>query len=135
RTRRDVPLDPEAIGALDMEALIEGLPPRMETELERIKPYRRRAAARFVLARGDGTGWRVRRVPVVAFVQDVPGTDYRRRQRVFAEMDAAVTAHAGFQHLLRRLAAMVAEVRPGVTKLLATAHQVQTIARAGQWGA
>ena len=74
--RREVPLDPAAIGPVEMQELIEGLPPRMEAELEAIKPYRRRAAARFVLARDPDGDWRARRIPVVAFVQEVAGSDW-----------------------------------------------------------
>src|SRR5262249_13838265 len=86
------------------------------------------------LARSASTEWRARRLPVVAFMQHVAGTDYRRQQRVFAEIDAGVTSHPGFQQLLRQLAAIVGELHPEADKLVMTAHQVQTVARRGQWG-
>lgn len=100
--------------------------------LERIRPRRKRAIARFLFEREPSmpSGWGIRRLPVGSFSQSVEGADLRSLTRVFKEISEIVTSHPDFQHLLGCVAEVVREVRPAAKKLLAAVHQVSIFADA-----
>jgi len=115
----DVPLD--ALDAADRAAL------------HRIRPYRRRAVATFLLTKTYDTRgrWRIAREPDEAFVQapDREG-DVRSLPRRFAPSPPEVVEARPYRALLRGVARMADAARGGrVTALRIVCHQMGLVAR------
>jgi hypothetical protein len=96
-----------------------------------IRPYRRRALARFELRRARGSRWDIEQQPDAAFTQDGDkDDDYRRLQRRFAMSPAAVTEAPAYRAVLERLATIVNELHDGsITGLRIVCHQMGLVAR------
>lgn len=112
----------------DVADLLARLPPERRRQFDQLEPFRRRAIARFEVARGAEGDWSVERAPVRAFAQEVEEADYRSLKRVFEEADEAVTAHSEFLKLVRSLARLVSGIQPDAQRLSMAMHQVSIVA-------
>lgn len=91
--------------------------------LERIRPRRKRSAAKFVQNLPNG---HTVRVPVKNFSQTAGSEagDYRTWPRIFNETSGLVTDNPEFRRLLQGIGELVSEIRPGVREISLTLHQV-----------
>ncbi|MDZ4285719.1 MAG: 2OG-Fe dioxygenase family protein [Candidatus Sungbacteria bacterium] len=114
--------------------LIERLTPEKKKQFEKIKPYRRRAIARFRIEKRAQDVWHIVRIPAGSFSQSAGKNDYRSVERRFKEMDLQVTCHPEFAKLIIRLAQVVEKIHGRPEKLEINAHQVGIVARHGKFG-
>lgn len=105
-----------------LDPLVERLSPDDQAAFAAIRPYRRRAIARFRLApRGDG--WRIERTPVAGFTQKSPvAGDPRSLRRVFAPWPDDLAAHPSLRAVLSGIGDVVRSLRPEMSGMVCTAH-------------
>ena len=111
----------------DVYHLITEFTPQQVETLKQIEfsARRKRSVSSYLVSREVGSSrWVVLREPESEFVQDVEAKDLRSLPRVFEQTSYLVSQNSYFRVLVRALADTVGEIRPGVTKLAMTLHQV-----------
>lgn len=98
-------------GLRDVADLLAPLPDKAKREFEKIRSYRRRSIARFVITKRDTPLWKdewhVVRTECTGFTQDVVPDDPRVIERIFDPTSVSVVQHPEFQKLLIGVAEMV----------------------------
>ena len=119
--------------------LFDLLPDDKKREFERIRSYRRRSIARFVVTKRNTTlwhdEWHVIRTECNGFTQDVSQEDSRSIERIFDPTSSHVIEHPEFEKLIVGVARMVedaeieANCRP--KRMTLTFHKMGLIALPG----
>ena len=98
---------------------------RYKLDRLRIKGRRARSISRYLLSHEPMSDlWNLLRVPVQNFVQSVGTDDIRSFPRVFQETSRAISDHPEFKKFLSCIAHLVKAIRPGVTEIEITLHQM-----------
>lgn len=110
-----------------IESILKKLSKKDRNIFNKIKPYRRRSMASFVLSYSQGR-WNIKKIKKEIFSQKVRKDDYRSLTRVFQEMSTSITKNPEFEKLLTNIAEMVREDNSNVKKLNIECHQTKIIA-------
>lgn len=121
----------------DVADLVTRMSLESRWKMERVRPRRKRAIAKFAFTRSqlsqgrsDSWWWSAERVPSQSFSQSAPSEagDVRALVRIFDEASDDVVTCIRSRGFLYRLLEMVRAVRPGVQELTMTMHQVSIFA-------
>ena len=92
------------------------------------QPFRKRAVSYYSVCRSSGQ-WSVKRLPPRPFSMSV--NDYRNTARLFAPMQADATTGC-LRRLLEVVATLMLDIKPAMTTVNVTLHQVSLMSRFGE---
>lgn len=125
---------------IDLIPYFRSLSVPSRVRFERLRSYRRRSIAQFVLTNRPsetwGAQWHIAQTHCTGFVQEVGTGDVRSIERIFDPAAAEVVENAGFQALLIAVARMTEDAQRlqghEVRELTITFHQMGLVAQVGE---